>query len=54
VSETYRDEHPDPNGLNCSLVVTIDDPKFGFIFLEGFNEYLQKEKLKKESFAEGR
>jgi hypothetical protein len=52
VSVTHREEHPHPIGLNCDLVVSIDDPKFDFVFLEGFNEYLQQEKLKKENFAE--
>jgi hypothetical protein len=32
--------------------VSIDDPKFDFVFLESFNEYLTQEKLKKENFAE--
>jgi hypothetical protein len=32
--------------------VDIDDPKFDFIFLESFNEYLSQEKLKQENFAE--
>jgi hypothetical protein len=32
--------------------VSIDDPTFGFVFLESFNEYLTQEKLKKENFAE--
>jgi hypothetical protein len=52
VSVTYREENPDTNGLNCDLVVSIDDPIFCFVFFEGFNEYLQQEKLTKENFAE--
>jgi hypothetical protein len=32
--------------------VSIDDPNFGFVFLESFIEYLSQEKLKKENFAE--
>jgi hypothetical protein len=50
VGETFRDECPDPNP--CDLPVSIDDPKFGFVFPEAFNEYLQQEKLKKDNSAE--
>jgi hypothetical protein len=52
VSAVFKDETPNPNDDNCDFSVSVDDPKFGFIFLDSFNEYLAQEKLKKENLAE--
>jgi hypothetical protein len=48
----FKDENPEPNCDHCNFSVSIDDPNFGFVFLESCNEYLSQEKLKKENFAE--
>jgi hypothetical protein len=48
----FKDENTHPNDDSRDFSVSIDDPKFGFVFLELFNEYLSQEKLKKENFAE--
>jgi hypothetical protein len=50
VNAVFKDENPDPNDDSRDLSVSIDDPKFSFIFLESFNEYLSQEKLMKENF----
>jgi hypothetical protein len=52
VNAVFEDENPDPNDDSRDLSISIDDPNFGFVFLELFNDYLSQEKLKKESFAE--
>jgi hypothetical protein len=51
VNAVLKDENPDPNDDRRYFSVSIDDPKFVFIFLESFNEYLSQEKLKKENFT---
>jgi hypothetical protein len=48
----FKDENPDPNDDNRDFSVSIDDPNFGFVFLESFNEYLSQVKLKKANSAE--
>jgi hypothetical protein len=48
----FKNDNTNPNDDNCDFSVSIDDPNFGFVFLESFNEYLTQEKLKKENFAE--
>jgi hypothetical protein len=48
----FKDENPDPNDDGRDFSVSIDDPNFGFVFLESFNYYLSQEQLKKENFAE--
>jgi hypothetical protein len=42
VNAVFKDEIPDDDSSDFSMC--IDDPKFGFIFLELFNEYLSQEK----------
>jgi hypothetical protein len=45
-------EFKNPKDDDRDFSVSIDDPNFGFVFLESFNEYLTQEKLKKRNFAE--
>jgi hypothetical protein len=40
VSATFKDYNPNPNDHISDFSVSIDDPKFCFVFLESFNAYL--------------
>jgi hypothetical protein len=43
----FKYENPDPNYNHRNFSMSIDDPNFGFVFLELVNENLSQEKLKK-------
>jgi hypothetical protein len=51
-STVIKDKSPDPNGLGCDIIMSINDPNFVFIFFELFNEHLAQGNLKKENFAQ--